>query len=861
MIRQEKNALLLALAVAACRSTGPEALEVSADSAPAPEAVEPRQGGDGSGQLAQDAQVLDLAQQRKAFLVASHLDNAKALIGRLDLEGALVAVDEAIKLDGENLAARDLRSQVLALRGDKTAVNQTVAQDMEAAYALRMQQIKTEVQDSLSKANLQVARGDYQAAMTELEIARNAVRFAPYSVSWDGLDQEVESTLAKVKEQRQQAERAAEETAQRKATEALRAEEAAARERKLAVLNNILDSAIAAFDIGDYEEAEDLADQALLEDPRNEQAKEIRDSAFRAGRTKVRADYVEAKREQFRRWREQMKEIQIPYVDVITQPTAKAWNEMTERRSRRQGLDLSTKGDEGDIALRELLKQTVVQIPPIADEESLSKVIDTLRLVSGLPLVVDPAAEAAASEAGSTFNLKLENKLTAHQALNLVTQMAGESVTWTTRHEAVLITTREKARTKPFLYNHDVQDLVFSLTDFMGPRIDQLRLTDNLSDEDGGGPFGSVGEKPRIIEPADLATLITENIAKGSWSDEGISIEASDGYILVNHTSDVQQQIVNFLNDLRRFSTSLVTIESKFLTVSNNWIQELGVDFRGINEIEVSDVTNGLEDQASEGLDNGGSGTNGQNAAGHPSAGMFYDDGERGDYRATTQNFFESQLGNALSTVGGMTFQWSYLNDVNLSAILRAVEKSSEVQLVNDQVVSVHNTQRAYVTAINQKAYIQDFDVEVAQFQAVADPVINVLPEGVVLDVRPTIHQNRKYLTLEIQPTVAQVVALRDFTTTLGGNTSPIRFQLPELKVESVFTSAVIPDGGSLMLGGLSSVRNIERRAEVPWIAKLPLVGFFFKNEGYSDENRSLMILIRARISDVRDEMRKLEAR
>jgi hypothetical protein len=33
-----------------------------------------------------------------------------------------------------------------------------------------------------------------------------------------------------------------------------------------------------------------------------------------------------------------------------------------------------------------------------------------------------------------------------------------------------------------------------------------------------------------------------------------------------------------------------------------------------------------------------------------------------------------------------------------------------------------------------QFAYIQDFDVEVAQFQAVADPVINVLIEGQVTD-------------------------------------------------------------------------------------------------------------------------------
>ena len=42
-------------------------------------------------------------------------------------------------------------------------------------------------------------------------------------------------------------------------------------------------------------------------------------------------------------------------------------------------------------------------------------------------------------------------------------------------------------------------------------------------------------------------------------------------------------------------------------------------------------------------------------------------------------------------------------------AILRAVEKSSTFELINDQVLSVHNTQRAYVSVVNQKAYIQDF--------------------------------------------------------------------------------------------------------------------------------------------------------
>ena len=194
-----------------------------------------------------------------------------------------------------------------------------------------------------------------------------------------------------------------------------------------------------------------------------------------------------------------------------------------------------------------------------------------------------------------------------------------------------------------------------------------------------------------------------------------------------------------------------------------------------------------------------------------------------------------------------------------MSAILRAVEKSQEFQLINDQMLSVHNTQRAYVSVVNQQAYIQDFDVEVAQFQAVADPQINILTEGVVLDVRPTIHHDRKYLTLEIQPTVAKVVNLRNFSSTLGGNTSPVEFQLPELEVQSVFTTAVIPDGASILLGGLSNIRNIERRAEVPWLGKIPIVGWLFRNEGYNEENKSLMILIRAHITDVNDELKRLE--
>src|SRR6185436_2986515 len=473
-----------------------------------------------------------------------------------------------------------------------------------------------------------------------------------------------------------------------------------------------------------------------------------------------------------------------------------------------------------------------------------------------IPMITDPAAEQAVVDAGVVFNIDLSNQIAVDRVLNLIAQASGENVTWVIRHDTVLFTTKEKARGELVIFNHDVQDLIVGLTDFLGPRIDRLRLLDELEDDDenSGGAFGKIGEKPAINAPEDLQTLVQENVAVGTWEDEGVAITIDGGNMIVVHSAEVQQQVRQFLEELRRFSASLVTIESKFLVIGDNFLQEIGVDFRGLDNpgvpfTDLDDVNLGLNPTL--GLDNSGDGE----TLTPPSAGAFYDEGGDGDFRGRTEHIFEDALGSALSTIGGLTAQYTFLNDLQLSAIFRLVEKSEDVELINDQILSVHNTQRAYVTVVNQRAYVQDLDVEVAQFQAIADPQINILTEGIVLDVRPTIHHNRRYLTLEIQPTVANVVALTDFSTALAGQTAPVTFQLPELEVQSVFTTAVVPDGGSILIGGLSRIRNVERRAEVPWIANIPILGFFFKEEGQSDEKQSLMILIRAWISDVKEEL------
>jgi type II secretory pathway component GspD/PulD (secretin) len=868
------SAIVLASCATSPHSGGGETADVAATEAvttsggiPTSEARPSAAQEDPAAQLSEAAEMFKRREQKRALLVEQYKLTAEEKVARLRFDEAAEALQQALLLVPDDAEARTRLLEIQQLMGADKGAGDLLALDLERQYELKRQQLRTQAESAIEKGQRELARGNYDAAIAEFSLARAHAEWAPLDLADSGLAERAESLLTRARAARDEAAEAERLAAEAETADRLRAAREAEVARRRARLDSILEQAISAFDAGSYEQALQLADRVLDDEPQNRRAQELRDDAFKAGRKQVQRSYIDRKREQYRRWEQEIRAMRIPNVAIIDLPEADRWRELTSKRAGAT-LGRGAQADPADLELRRALTQRTLPGLVVEDEESLAAVIQNVAAVTGLGLVVDPAAEEAAYDEGAIFNYRLENPMSVDKVLNIITGDAGEGVTWTVRHETVLVTTREKALGDFYPEVHDVQDILFNLTNFTGPRLDRIRLLEELEDDDGGGPFGGLAESQVLMEPDTLESLVRENVGIGSWDDDGISLQVLEtGYLVAVHTADVQGALASFLEDLRRFSSSLVTIESKFLTVADNYIQEIGVEWRGLDNpgspfTDLDDITNGLEDNANAGFDNGGGGVDVSNAAGPPSAGFFYDDGLDGDFKASTSNIFGTALGNAVSTIGGMTTQWTILDDAQLSFILRMIEKNEQIELVNDQQLSVFNTQRSYVSVINQRAYVQDFDVEVATSQAIADPVINVLIEGVVLEVRPTISQDRKYIRMEIRPTVAEITSLTPFSTNLGGTVGqPVEFELPELEVQSIATTAVIPDGASILLGGLSRVRNVERRAEVPWLAKIPVVGFFFKEEGYNDEKESLMILLKAWITDVKEEIARLEAR
>ena len=205
------------------------------------------------------------------------------------------------------------------------------------------------------------------------------------------------------------------------------------------------------------------------------------------------------------------------------------------------------------LPLRRELRTTRVPAFVVRDEESLAAVVENLRLTTGLPLVVAPVAEQAVVDAGVVFDFELTNPIRVMDLLNMIERQSGDEVRWTIRHEAVIFTTPDRAAGAKVLGVYDIRSLTFARTDFIGPRIDRLRLLDELEDDDGGGPFGNLGEKVRQLAPEEVMDSVVENVAPGTWEEDGVSIDLGEGFLIVVHTPQVQAQVRRFLAKIGNF--------------------------------------------------------------------------------------------------------------------------------------------------------------------------------------------------------------------------------------------------------------------------------------------------------------------
>ena len=93
-----------------------------------------------------------------------------------------------------------------------------------------------------------------------------------------------------------------------------------------------------------------------------------------------------------------------------------------------------------------------------------------------------------------------------------------------------------------------------------------------------------------------------------------------------------------------------------------------------------------------------------------------------------------------------------------------------------------------------------------------------------------------------------------DTTTTTEG----VTVQLPNFSFVSVTTTVSVPDGGTVLLGGIKRLSEGRNEFGVPLLSKLPYLNRLFKNVGIGRETQSLMMMVTPRIIIQEEEEERL---
>ncbi len=847
---------LAAAAAPSCRTTETAPMEMSgvsmesAQAEPAGTQTEVAVAAEASAPLAgaQDAALVDdatqirLRQERAESLSAQYIKIGDEKRDAGDLGAALAQYSNALEVNPTSRDARDRLSRLQALLGDRYMSMAEQFADAKERDSVRRAQARIAAETSSIQGDTAAQAGDYETAIEHYREAQAILAWHPL-VADGSLDEKIvtgklDSALVQLEAKR--VADAARAVADAEAERVTR--EQAARDYRVNKLGAIFRDANQAFLADDYGRAEALCNQVLIEDPGNNAATTLRDAAQNARHKKHDETWLKRYREQWRRTFDELDTMDVPQDGPLVFDDLRRWHEVSTRKP----LEFTAKNQAVSADYAGVLErlETVRFAPkfkdPSGDGVSLSEVADFLQQLTGVNFVVSGKVKEELDEEQQKVNLDLPER-SVRKVLDLIVD-THENLRWKIENGVVMLVTKEETHGGQILKMYEVGDLIHPVPSFPGREI-------NISPS-GGLEYAEEEADAReglVVTGTALEDLIKSNVAATSWDEDAAnSVRITEtGTMVVNQTPEVQDSIQDLLNDLREATGIMVDIQARFLKVEDNFLEDIGVDYRGLGQpgLGTNTFINDFGDASTQS-------ELGKEIGQGNDLGAFYDEGQDGDIRARVENLYDVSLGNSdvLSNTGGLAFSWTYLNDLQMEMILRAVSKSERREVVTAPKLLVFNTARANLSVMNQVAYVQDFDVEIAQAASIADPIIDVVQDGVVLDVHPVVSADRRFVMMELRPTVATLKRpIKEVATTLGSQNS-VTIQLPELDIQRVRTTVPMPDGGTVMLGGLKVSEKQDQRSSIPLLNKVPVVRFLFERQGTYAANQKLLILVTAHI-------------
>lgn len=623
-------------------------------------------------------------------------------------------------------------------------------------------------------------------------------------------------------------------------------------------------------------------------------------------------------------------EASIPFVDdnpIVYNEGI--WADLTRSRLRFAG-DGQRERHPSEV---EIQKKLLMPISLRFKEAPLGEILDYMKTVSGINIYVDPEGliQEGVHLSDPIPSLDLPNQISLASALKLLLEPL--KLDYVITNEVLKITSDQLRDRTVYQRIYNVADLVIPIPDFvphnrlglpsmladayartnqnlagvtgfapptftMSSNVNQANIAtpDGMLAQAGGGFAtgpGQAGGNSQADFDA-LIELVQTTIEPDSWDEVGgpgsIAEFETNLSLVISQTQEVHEKIADLLQQLRRLQDLQVTIEVRFITLRDNFFEQIGIDFDFNIDDNVGTVRQDDRGQSNVfGLEFVNGNPTGQpaqpgplNIGGNPLPGL----NGAGDIQIRQNHF-----GSIMPAFGGFnpasatTFGVAILSDIEAYFLVQAAQGDNRTNITQAPKVTLFNGQAASISDQVQMPFVISVTPVVGDFAAAQAPVIAVLGEGTSLSVQAVVSPDRRFVRLTLIPFFSDIQDVTTFTftgkrtktanllnTSQDADGNPLTsnadattefeegttLQLPTFAFTTVTTTVSVPDGGTVLLGGIKRVREARNELGTPFLSKVPYISRLFKNVAVGRETESLMMMVTPRIIIQEEEEAKL---
>lgn len=395
--------------------------------------------------------------------------------------------------------------------------------------------------------------------------------------------------------------------------------------------------------------------------------------------------------------------------------------------------------------------------------------------------------------------------------------------------------------------------------------------------------------KARVAQRMDAKEYL---LSQGVEFPDGASANylAAGSKLVIRNTRDNIDVIDSLVDAAMGVAPSQVDIQTKFLEINQNNIQELGFDWL-LGPFSIGGGVYGT---------GGGDGTNitsGNYPFGNPMVGgavMNPVGGLRSGDQAITGNSIDSllagQIGVSTAPAPGIFSIAGVFSEPQFQLVIRALNQKKGIDLMSAPKVTTKSGVKATVKIVDEFIYPRQYQPpqipQTTSNSTGAPPSITpAFPTdftkqdlGVTLDAKPTIGPDGYTIDLELNPRVVDfdgfinygspinsVGYIRTASSALTAWTPVVQtlttntINQPVFSTREVNTFVTVWDGQTIALGGLIREDVQKAQDKVPFLGDIPLAGRLFRSEADQKVKKNLVIFVTPRILDADGQPRRGE--